>query len=49
MVVSGAYLLQSEKILDEAALDKYSFVRDAWLQRRRNQVYDGSPPREKEE
>ncbi|HET6265972.1 MAG TPA: VacJ family lipoprotein [Usitatibacter sp.] len=44
-----ANLLQSEKIIDEAALDKYSFIRDAWLQRRRNQVYDGSPPRLKEE
>jgi phospholipid-binding lipoprotein MlaA len=44
-----ALLFQSEKVLDEAALDKYSFIRDAWLQRRRNQVYDGSPPRVKEE
>jgi phospholipid-binding lipoprotein MlaA len=49
IVSTRANLLQSEKILDEAALDKYSFVRDAWLQRRRSQVYDGSPPREKEE
>ena len=49
IVSTRANLLQGEKILDEAALDKYSFVRDAWLQRRRNQVYDGSPPREKEE
>ena len=44
-----ANLLESEKLLDEAALDKYSFIRDAWLQRRRNQVYDGNPPRIKEE
>jgi phospholipid-binding lipoprotein MlaA len=44
-----ANLLQSEKLIDEAALDKYSFIRDAWLQRRRNQVFDGSPPRLKEE
>ena len=35
--------------LDEAALDKYSFIRDAWVQRRRNVIYDGSPPRPKEE
>lgn len=42
-------LLKSEKILDDAALDRYSFVRDAWLQRRRNQVYDGNPPRIKDE
>ena len=26
-----------------------AFVRDAWWQRRRNNVYDGSPPREKDE
>ena len=44
-----ANLLQSEKIIDDAALDKYTFIRDAWLQRRRNQVFDGSPPRLKEE
>ena len=44
-----ANLLQSEKVLDDAALDKYTFIRDAWLQRRRSQVYDGSPPRIKEE
>jgi phospholipid-binding lipoprotein MlaA len=44
-----ANLFQSEKLLDEAALDKYTFLRDAWLQRRRNMVYDGNPPRVKEE
>lgn len=48
-VRTRANLLQSERILDEAALDKYTFIRDAWLQRRRNQVYDGSPPRVKED
>ena len=32
--------------VDGAALDKYSFTRDAYLQRRRNQVYDGNPPDE---
>ena len=44
-----ANLLKAEGVLDDAAIDKYSFIRDAWWQRRRNQVYDGSPPREKEE
>jgi phospholipid-binding lipoprotein MlaA len=48
-VRTRANLLKSESILDQAALDKYTFIRDAWLQRRQNQVYDGSPPREKEE
>ena len=44
-----ANLLKAESVLDEAAIDKYTFIRDAWLQRRRSQVYDGNPPREKEE
>jgi phospholipid-binding lipoprotein MlaA len=37
-------LLQTDKILDEAAIDPYVFVRDAYLQRRRSLVYDGNPP-----
>jgi len=41
-----ADLLDASRILEEAALDKYVFQRDAYLQRRRNQVYDGNPPRE---
>jgi len=40
-----AELLDASRILEEAALDKYVFQRDAYLQRRRNQVYDGNPPR----
>jgi len=40
-----ASLLPSDKVVDEAALDKYAYVRDAYLQRRRNQIFDGSPPR----
>ena len=48
-VRTRANLLKAEGVLDQAALDKYTFLRDAWLQRRQNQVYDGSPPREKEE
>jgi phospholipid-binding lipoprotein MlaA len=48
-VRTRANLLKAGSILDQAAIDKYSFLRDAWWQRRRNAVYDGSPPREKEE
>jgi phospholipid-binding lipoprotein MlaA len=48
-VRTRANLLKAEGVLDEAALDKYTFLRDAWWQRRRSQVYDGSPPRDKEE
>jgi phospholipid-binding lipoprotein MlaA len=40
-----ADLLDASKILEEAALDKYVFTRDAYFQRRRSQVYDGNPPR----
>jgi len=41
-------LLNDEDLLDTAALssDHYNLIRDAWLQRRRNQVYDGNPPPE---
>lgn len=39
-------LLQASDMLDRIALDKYSFVRDAHLQRRRSAVYDGNPPDE---
>lgn len=43
-----ASLLQASRLLEGAALDKYQFVRDGYLQRRRNLIYDGNPPREKE-
>lgn len=43
---SRARLLDQEKILDEAAVDRYEFIRDTYLLRRKSQVYDGSPPRE---
>lgn len=42
-----ARLLDAEKVLDEAALDPYTFLRDAYIQHRRSEVYDGNPPREK--
>ena len=41
-----AELLEASQILETAALDPYEFVRDAYLQRRRSQVYDGNPPEE---
>ncbi|HEX6735630.1 MAG TPA: VacJ family lipoprotein [Azonexus sp.] len=40
-----ASLLPSDKIVEEAALDKYAYIRDAYLQSRRNKVFDGRPPR----
>lgn len=42
-------LLDTSNILETAALDPYEFLRDAYLQRRRNLVYDGSPPPEKDD
>ena len=39
-------LLALEHLLDDAALDRYSFLRDGYLQRRRNAVFDGDPPDE---
>lgn len=47
LVNTRAELLEASRILEEAALDKYVFQRDAYLQRRRSLVYDGRPPREK--
>src|SRR3989338_4165366 len=41
-----AQLLDQEKVLDEAALDRYEFIRDAYLLRRQSLVHDGNPPRE---
>ena len=39
-----AKYLGSSDILESAAFDKYSFIRDAYLQRRRSKLYDGNPP-----
>ena len=39
-----AGLLRAERVVAGAALDRYAFIRDGYLQRRRNQVYDGNPP-----
>lgn len=37
-------LLGATSLLEAAALDKYSFLRDSYLQRREYLVYDGNPP-----
>jgi phospholipid-binding lipoprotein MlaA len=41
-----ANLLRVGNVLEEAALDKYSFTRDAYLQRRRAEIYDRDDDRE---
>lgn len=44
-----ADLLEASKTFDEAALDRYTFTRDAYLQKRQNDVYDGDPPTTEED
>jgi len=39
-----ADLLNATNVFENAALDRYTFTRDAYLQRRLNAVYDGNPP-----
>lgn len=39
-----AELLSAENVMDGAILDRYSFIRDAYLQRRQSLVFDGKPP-----
>jgi phospholipid-binding lipoprotein MlaA len=46
-VARRADLLDVGRTLEEAALDRYVFLRESWLQRRRSLVYDGRPPRER--
>ncbi len=45
VVSNRAELLKADKVIEEAALDKYSYVRDAYLQRRRSLIHDGNPPK----
>jgi phospholipid-binding lipoprotein MlaA len=46
IVDTRADLLYASRVLEQAALDPYSFIRDAYLQRRQDLVYDGNPPAE---
>ena len=43
-----ASLLPTDKVVEQAAFDKYSYIRDAYLQNRRSVVRDGQPEREGE-
>ena len=49
LVHGRADLLSATNLLEQVAFDKYSFVRDSYLARRRNQVFDGNPPEEPED
>ena len=44
-----AQALSAGRIVDTAALDRYLFIRNAYLQRRRYLLYDGKPPPEPED
>ena len=44
IINTRAALLGATRVIDEISLDKYTFVRDAYLQRRRSLVFDGDVP-----
>ncbi len=46
VVETRADLLKVTSMLDQMAFDRYTFSRDAHLQRRRSTIYDGNPPEE---
>lgn len=37
-----ASLLQTDKVVDQAAIDRYTYIRDAYLQNRRSEIRDGA-------
>lgn len=45
-VNTRANLLEATNIRDQAALDPYTFVREAYRQQREFKIYDGNPPAE---
>jgi phospholipid-binding lipoprotein MlaA len=46
LVQTRAEYLQASNMLNDIALDRYQFLRDAYIARRRSLVYDGNPPDE---
>jgi len=44
LINTRANLLEATEIRDEAAIDPYTFTREAYLQQRRFHIYDGNPP-----
>lgn len=49
VVSARAQLLGASTLLEEAALDRYAFMRDGYLQRRQYLIYDGNPPDDRDE
>lgn len=48
-VDARADLISTKKIVDDASLDPYEFMRSGYFQRREYLVYDGNPPLDDEE
>jgi phospholipid-binding lipoprotein MlaA len=44
-ITRRAELLDQEKVMDEAVIDHYEFIRDVYLLHRKSLLYDGNPPR----
>jgi len=44
IINTRADLLGATRVIDDIALDKYTFIRDAYLQRRRSLLFDGEAP-----
>jgi phospholipid-binding lipoprotein MlaA len=44
LIDTRAQLLDATRLIDQAALDRYQFTRDAYFQRRRSKQYEGNPP-----
>lgn len=49
LVQARAESLSATALMQQVALDRYSFVRDAYLGRRRSLVWDGNPPSDPED
>jgi phospholipid-binding lipoprotein MlaA len=43
-----ASVLEASNLFEEAALDRYEFIRDGYLQRRQSRVFDGESGPDKE-
>jgi len=49
LIDTRAELLDATNLIDQTALDRYQFTRDAYFQRRTSQQYEGNPPLAPEE
>lgn len=49
VVDTRAAVLDASNLMEEAALDRYEFIRDGYLQRRESQVFDGENERKQDD